>query len=659
MTRVESMRVSRASFPLLVAGAGLALWPSPSFALSVQEALLRASPAVAIVSAEVTATATVDCGKGPVTATPRPYVEAGTGWFVVGSGLLVTNAHVVDPAHRLPPWVLHDLKQGAVEVACVEPALRARGLAPGEKPEVGDQIRHDVPLTAVKLTTTPHISVLLSNGANIEAKVVKFSPPITLDAKGKPTLDPGRDLALLRIASGAYPALSVTSRDPKLGDTVHLLGFPYVVRSHELIRPGTRPEATVTTGQVSGFNQDALGQAVIQTDAAATYGNSGGPAIGDDAAVIGVMTFVSLGDTGKEVQGFNFLIPAKDVLAFLKGTDAKPGESRFNPIWSAGVAALLNGQDQTALAKFREANQLLPGLASVQRATAEAEDKIRHPPKHPFPWAWALAGAVTLMSLGAWGAFGGRRWWRNRYRVHPGQVVDYLANGLDPVLIDARSRHDYETSPLSLPGAVRLDPDAIEGQPFDLGVDKKRLIVVFCSSPEERTSARVARLLRQRGWSRVRILKGGLGAWTNAHLPVETKSHLPAIGVEIYRNLTQGDIERRRFAPGGVIFSEGDDARGEAFLVHAGTVEIRKQFDGAERRLNVAGEGELIGEMALFRRAPRSASAVALTDVELLVVRNERLGWLIRNRPELTMELLKRLSELVVAGNAEQAERSA
>ena len=113
-------------------------------------------------------------------------------------------------------------------------------------------------------------------------------------------------------------------------------------------------------------------------------------------------------------------------------------------------------------------------------------------------------------------------------------------------------------------------------------------------------------------------LKGGLGGWTNARLPVEAKSHLPSIGLEIYKNLTLGDLERRRFSPGQQIFQEGADARGEAYVVHSGTVEIRRSFDGEERVLGHLGEGELFGEMALFRQAPRSANAFAVTDVELL-----------------------------------------
>ncbi|MBI4247022.1 MAG: cyclic nucleotide-binding domain-containing protein, partial [Candidatus Rokubacteria bacterium] len=133
---------------------------------------------------------------------------------------------------------------------------------------------------------------------------------------------------------------------------------------------------------------------------------------------------------------------------------------------------------------------------------------------------------------------------------------------------------------------------------------------------------------------------------------------LPSIGLEIYKNLTLGDVERRRLKAGEMLFKEGDDARGEAYVVHAGSIEIRKGFNGSERVLGVLGEGELLGEMALFRKAPRSASAVAATDVEMLVIKNERLEWLIRNRPQLTIEILKRLSEWVVLTDKERSERS-
>src|SRR2546429_7978331 len=74
--------------------------------ISVQEALLRAKPAVALVVAEVGSEVLVTCGGGGAKVVrPAPFRETGTGWFVSPSGWMITNAHVVSPAHRPPAWV--------------------------------------------------------------------------------------------------------------------------------------------------------------------------------------------------------------------------------------------------------------------------------------------------------------------------------------------------------------------------------------------------------------------------------------------------------------------------------------------------------------------------------------------------------------------------
>src|SRR6266508_4138563 len=132
-----------------VIGLAAALAASPALALSIQEAILRAKPGVALVTARVDAEITMNCGQGPVTVKPAPFVETGTGWFVDGRGWVVTNAHVVDPVHRMPPWVIHELKKKAIDKACVEPALRARGLMLGMRPAVEDQIRREASARAI------------------------------------------------------------------------------------------------------------------------------------------------------------------------------------------------------------------------------------------------------------------------------------------------------------------------------------------------------------------------------------------------------------------------------------------------------------------------------------------------------------------------------
>jgi 3-mercaptopyruvate sulfurtransferase SseA len=47
----------------------------------------------------------------------------------------------------------------------------------------------------------------------------------------------------------------------------------------------------------------------------------------------------------------------------------------------------------------------------------------------------------------------------------------------------------------------------------------------------------MAQRLRKLGFKDVKILKGGLGAWTNAGLPIESRSDISQVGMELYKAL--------------------------------------------------------------------------------------------------------------------------
>jgi CRP/FNR family transcriptional regulator len=118
-----------------------------------------------------------------------------------------------------------------------------------------------------------------------------------------------------------------------------------------------------------------------------------------------------------------------------------------------------------------------------------------------------------------------------------------------------------------------------------------------------------------------------------------------------------GDVPTRTFNPGDVIFKEGDDAKSEAFLVHLGKVEIRKNLGGEDKLLRVLNKGEILGELALFRNAPRSATAIAADAVTLMVIPANRLDAMVRSNPALAMALIKDLASRMLA--AEDREREA
>lgn len=110
-----------------------------------------------------------------------------------------------------------------------------------------------------------------------------------------------------------------------------------------------------------------------------------------------------------------------------------------------------------------------------------------------------------------------------------------------------------------------------------------------------------------------------------------------------------GEVPTRTFEPGTVIFREGDDAKGEAFMLHLGRVEIRKKIGGEERLLRTLTKGELLGHIALFRNAPRSATAIAADAVTLMVIPANRLDHLVRANPALALALIRELATMLLA----------
>jgi hypothetical protein len=172
---------------------------------------------------------------------------------------------------------------------------------------------------------------------------------------------------------------------------------------------------------------------------------------------MGVLTFVSLapGSEGSIVQGFNFIIPTQAVREFVTGTPVNlDATSKFNEFWFAGLRAFFTDDWKGAEGLYGAADNLLPGLPDVKRMRAEAQDKVKHPPPRPFPWAWATLG-VRLLSGGGYGGLVARRWWRNRFRVTPPQVIRLIERGISPRFVDARTKSDYETSPLRLRASTR------------------------------------------------------------------------------------------------------------------------------------------------------------------------------------------------------------
>jgi len=92
------------------------------------------------------------------------------------------------------------------------------------------------------------------------------------------------------------------------------------------------------------------------------------------------------------------------------------------------------------------------------------------------------------------------------------------------------------------------------------------------------------------------------------------------VGVALYivvAIFAQRTMVLEEFGPGEVIFSQGDQGR-HVYVIKSGTVEVlAKRPDGSQEVIRRLGSGDHFGEMALLRKAPRSATIRTVTPVQV------------------------------------------
>jgi membrane protein DedA with SNARE-associated domain/rhodanese-related sulfurtransferase len=108
-------------------------------------------------------------------------------------------------------------------------------------------------------------------------------------------------------------------------------------------------------------------------------------------------------------------------------------------------------------------------------------------------------------------------------------TVDELRRKLDAgeklAIIDLRASEELTLDPLLIPGAVHLRVDEVEARHLEIPRDRE--VIVYCSCPNEVSSARVALLLQRKGITRVRPLLGGIDAWRQLNYPLTPAAALP------------------------------------------------------------------------------------------------------------------------------------
>jgi len=97
-------------------------------------------------------------------------------------------------------------------------------------------------------------------------------------------------------------------------------------------------------------------------------------------------------------------------------------------------------------------------------------------------------------------------------------------------------------------------------------------------------------------------------------------------------------------ARGDLVFHEGEP--GDClYVVRDGKIKLgRRSADGRENLLAVLGPGEMFGELSLFDPGPRTATATAVADAQLLQMGHDQLARWLTSTPSIAEHLLRALA---------------
>lgn len=117
--------------------------------------------------------------------------------------------------------------------------------------------------------------------------------------------------------------------------------------------------------------------------------------------------------------------------------------------------------------------------------------------------------------------------------------------------------------------------------------------------------------------------------------------------VDIFGKCKKRDIramakscEERSFPAGKALCRQGQ--RGVAlFVITSGSISVEEELeDGQIVKIATLGAGSTVGEMAILDGAERTASVIAVSDVEALVLTSWDFKAMLRQRPAVALDIL-------------------
>ena len=106
-----------------------------------------------------------------------------------------------------------------------------------------------------------------------------------------------------------------------------------------------------------------------------------------------------------------------------------------------------------------------------------------------------------------------------QHTITPEALYALLASNRNVAIFDVRQPLDLLGDPVIIPGAKWFAPQAVLDDPSLISENKD--LIVYCTCPSDKTGLVVVRRALAKGFSQIRLLKGGLDSWRAEGYPVE------------------------------------------------------------------------------------------------------------------------------------------
>jgi serine protease Do len=386
-----------------------------------------------------------------------PLLLSGTGMFINSQGDILTADHVVQPpkdqqldqalyaaaAQDVANYINQNAKSGSTPVS---PSDVTQQLTSGQ---LQSTTSYDTPTSRIYMSTDYVGTYTASDISNVPSNSTAAVDIIKAQSPSNQ-----QDIAIVHVPMTDTPSIALGNSDNvQQQDQLTVIGFPGNADVSQ--KPQDFLTSSISSVYVSSKKTSDSGAPLIQIGGNVNHGNSGGPALDSQGAIVGVVSFGITDGTSDTISGTSFLQASSSAIKLAQSINLTMTPGTFQTQWSQAFndySATTSGHWHKAAQEFTQLAHSYPQFQAVQQFLSYAQTQARSEVV-ASPTATHNAGSAPHTSSPSTAASSSLTSWQ-AWALAIGAVVLLfaLAISLFAVAIRRKRKHSTALAPKVAPG---------------------------------------------------------------------------------------------------------------------------------------------------------------------------------------------------------------